>query len=183
MPQSLAQIYLHLVFSTKDRRPFLLDPGLREEAHKFLGGTCKQLDCPILRVGGVEDHVHILCRLGRTISVSDLVKELKRESSKWVKKKDLALNDFHWQNGYGAFCRSEAVVDSWSKKQCGRKFGQAIAALGGSMFCGAGHLEALEAESMISARTEMAVRSLCNAFGVGSSRQQQPRVRCATLGF
>jgi len=103
MPQSLAQIYLHIVFSTKDRRPFLLDPGLREEVHKFLGGTCKQFDSPVLRVGGVEDHVHVFCRMGRTISVANLVKELKRESSKWIKTKDTAFRDFHWQNGYGAF--------------------------------------------------------------------------------
>jgi len=112
MPQSLAQIYLHLVFSTKDRRPLLLDPDLRKEAHKFLGGTCKQLDCPVLRVGGVEDHVHILCRLGRTVAVADLIKELKRESSKWLKTKDLALSDFHWQNGYGAFSISPGHIDA-----------------------------------------------------------------------
>jgi REP element-mobilizing transposase RayT len=67
MPQSLAQIYLHLVFSTKDRRPFLIDKSIRDEMHSFLGGEWNKLDCPVIRVGGVEDHVHILCRLGRTI--------------------------------------------------------------------------------------------------------------------
>ncbi len=60
MPQSLAQIYLHLVFSTKDRRPFLQDASLLDELHKYLGGACNNLDCPVLRVGGVADHVHIL---------------------------------------------------------------------------------------------------------------------------
>ena len=111
MPQSLAQIYLHEVFSTKDRRPFLQDAGIRDETHKYLGGTCNNLSCPVLRVGGVADHVHILCRLGRTISVADLVKELKRESSKWLKTKAADLADFFWQNGYGAFSVSPGHVD------------------------------------------------------------------------
>src|SRR5262245_20847181 len=112
MPQSLAQIYLHLVFSTKDRQPFLNEKVLREEVHKFLGGTCNQLDCPVLRVGGVEDHVHIPCRFGRTISVADLIKELKRVSSQWIKTNGPALTDFHWQNGYGAFSVSPSHINA-----------------------------------------------------------------------
>ena len=111
MPQSLAQVYLHIVYSTKDRRPWLQDAGIRDELHNYLGGTCNNLDCPVLRVGGVEDHVHILCRLGRSISIADLVKELKRESSKWLKTKSPALADFYWQSGYGAFSVSPSHVD------------------------------------------------------------------------
>ena len=111
MPQSFAQIYLHLVFSTKERRPFLQDAAIREEAHDYLGGTCNNLGCPVLRVGGVADHVHILYLLGRTMSVAVLVKELKRESSKWVKTKGTALTDFYWQNGYGAFSVSPGHVE------------------------------------------------------------------------
>jgi putative transposase len=112
MPQSLAQIYLHVVFSTKDRRPFLQDLAIRDEMHRYLGGVCNRLGCPNLQVGGAADHVHILCKLGRTISVADLVQELKRESSKWVKTKSNALADFHWQNGYGAFSLSPAHVEA-----------------------------------------------------------------------
>lgn len=111
MPQSLAQIFVHLVFSTKDRVPFLQEQGIRDEAHNYLGGTCKNLGCPVLRVGGVADHVHILCRLGRSIAVADLVKELKRDSSKWVKTKAASLVDFYWQNGYGAFSVSPSHVE------------------------------------------------------------------------
>jgi REP element-mobilizing transposase RayT len=103
MPQSFAQIYVHIIFSTKNRQSFLNDKAIRHELHKYLGGTCNGLDCPSLRVGGVADHVHILCRLGRRISVADLVKELKRESSQWIKTKSLSLADFYWQAGYGAF--------------------------------------------------------------------------------
>ena len=111
MPQSLTQVYLHVVFSTKDRRPFLRDPTVRDETHKYLGGTCNNRDCPVLRVGGTADHVHILCRLGRTITVADLVKELKRESSQWLKTKSGDLTDFYWQNGYGAFSVSPSHVE------------------------------------------------------------------------
>ena len=93
MPQSLAQVYLHLIFSTKDRRPFLQNSEIRNEMQHYLGGICNGLDCPILRVGGVADHVHLLCRLGRSITISDLIKELKRESSKWIMARFRSVRD------------------------------------------------------------------------------------------
>ncbi|MCE9548365.1 MAG: IS200/IS605 family transposase [Planctomycetia bacterium] len=111
MPQALAQIYLHLVFSTKGRRPFLQDNDIRDEVHKYLGGTCNNLDCPVLQVGGVADHVHILCRFGRTISVADLIKELKGESSQKIKTLGPNLGEFYWQNGYGAFSVSPSHIE------------------------------------------------------------------------
>ena len=111
MPQSLAKIYLHLVFSTKDRRPFLRERGLRQELHAYMAGACRQMNSPSLVVGGVEDHVHLLCFLSRTITIADLVKELKRESSKWIKTKSQKDADFRWQGGYGAFSISPAHVD------------------------------------------------------------------------
>jgi REP element-mobilizing transposase RayT len=111
MPQSMAQVYLHLIFSTKHRHPFLTDRRLRDETHKYLGGICNRLDCPVLRVGGVADHVHILCRLGRSIEIATLLREVKRESSKWLKAKSPALAQFAWQNGYGAFSISPSHVD------------------------------------------------------------------------
>jgi REP-associated tyrosine transposase len=111
MPQSLAQIYLHIVFSTKERRRYLQNHAIRTELHSYLGGTCRNLGCPSLCVGGVEDHVHILCRLSRTISVSGLVRELKRESSKWLKTKSPDLAIFEWQAGYGAFSISPGHVE------------------------------------------------------------------------
>jgi REP element-mobilizing transposase RayT len=112
MPQSLAQIYVHVVFSTKDRCPYLQDPAIRAELHDYLGGTCNHLGCPVLRVGGVADHVHILCRLGRSVPIADLVRELKRESSRWLKARAPALADFYWQNGYGAFSISPGHVET-----------------------------------------------------------------------
>jgi REP element-mobilizing transposase RayT len=110
MAQSLAQIYLHIIFSTKGRKKHLQNKSIRDELHRYLGGTCRHLDSPSLAVGGTDDHVHILCRLSRECSVSKLLRELKRESSKWIKTKDSQLSDFHWQDGYGAFSISPAHV-------------------------------------------------------------------------
>src|SRR5262245_7626126 len=111
MPQSLAQVYLHIVFSTKNREPFLKDASLRAETHAYLGGICRNLESASLIVGGVEDHVHILCRLSRHHAIALLVRELKRDSSKWLKGKGSALRSFYWQVGYGAFSISPSHVD------------------------------------------------------------------------
>ena len=78
MPQSLSAVYIYLVFSAKDRQPFLRDKATREGLHSYLGGISKQIDCPTVLVGGVEDHVHLLARFGRTITQAEWVKELKR---------------------------------------------------------------------------------------------------------
>jgi REP element-mobilizing transposase RayT len=111
MSQSLTQIYLHIVFSTKDRMPFLADSGFRDRVHAYLAGICKNLECPALIVGGVDDHAHTLCRFGKTIAVATLIQELKRDSSKWIKSEESRLGDFHWQAGYGAFSISPSHVD------------------------------------------------------------------------
>ena len=112
MSQSLTQIYLHVVFSTKDRQPFLANKQIRERTHAYLAGTCKNLACPSLLVGGVEDHVHLLVRFSKNIAVADFIGKLKRESSKWVKLQDGLLKSFYWQNGYGAFSISPSHVEA-----------------------------------------------------------------------
>ena len=111
MPQSLANVAVHLVFSMKDRRPYLVADDIRSEMHRQLGGTSKTLGCPILRVGGVEDHVHLLGSLGRSTSISEWVKELKRVTTIWIKKRDPELAAFKWQSGYGAFSVSQSEID------------------------------------------------------------------------
>lgn len=103
MPQSLAKILIHTVFSTKDRRPFLRDQTVREELHRYLGGILHNQDCQPVIVGGVEDHVHLLSTLSRTCAPAEMVKEIKRGSSIWLKTKGPELADFAWQNGYGIF--------------------------------------------------------------------------------
>ena len=103
MPQSLVQIYVHVIFSTKDRRPFLKESAFREQLHGYLSGICRKQDTPSLIVDGAEDHVHLLCRLGKTKEIASLIRELKRDSSKWIKRENESLRAFRWQNGYGAF--------------------------------------------------------------------------------
>uniref|UniRef100_UPI004055BEF5 IS200/IS605 family transposase n=1 Tax=Candidatus Electronema sp. TaxID=2698783 RepID=UPI004055BEF5 len=115
MPQSLAKIYIHLVFSTKERLPFLADDKVRSQTHAYLSGACRQLGAPSILVGGVEDHVHILCCMSRTLTVADLVQEIKRASSKWLKQQDEKLACFYWQNGYGVFSVSPSHVDDVKK--------------------------------------------------------------------
>jgi REP element-mobilizing transposase RayT len=109
MPQSLSAVYIHLVFSTKEHRPFLRDPSAREALHAYLGGISKTLDCPPIIVGGMEDHVHLLARFGRTITQADWVKELKRVSNLWLK--DQGVGGFQWQGGYADFSVSPSNLE------------------------------------------------------------------------
>jgi REP element-mobilizing transposase RayT len=111
MPQSLAKILVHTVFSTKDRRPFLRDAALRQELHQYIGGILKHLDCQPLIVGGVEDHVRLLANLSRTCAAAEMVKEVKRGSSLWAKQRDAGMRDFAWQNGYGMFSIGSSQIE------------------------------------------------------------------------
>lgn len=111
MGQSLAQNYLHIVFSTKHRRP-LIHPPVEAELHAYLGGICNRLECHVLKVGGYTDHIHILCMLSKKIALMTLMEKLKANSSKWIKTKGGHYADFYWQDGYGAFSVSPRGVDA-----------------------------------------------------------------------
>ena len=102
MGQSLNKIYVHLVFSTKHRAP-LISKEIEEDLFSYLGGICKNLECNPIQVGGHQDHVHILCLLSKKIALMDLIEKVKSNSSKWIKTKGKELENFYWQNGYGAF--------------------------------------------------------------------------------
>jgi putative transposase len=108
MPQSLSNILIHLVFSTKNRAS-LIEPAVQDDLWRYLAGVCRACDCMPQRVGGMPDHVHIACGLGRTIAVSQLVQEIKTSASKWMKTK--GTPDFSWQNGYGAFSVGQSQLD------------------------------------------------------------------------
>lgn len=111
MPQSLSAVYIHLVFSTKERRPFLQDMPVRCALHEYLGGISNQLNCPPVLIGGVEDHVHLLASLGRVITQAEWVKELKRASNRWLKEQDHNYADFEWQGGYASFSVSPSNLE------------------------------------------------------------------------
>jgi len=103
MAQALTNLLVHLIFSTCGRNPYLADRNLREEMHRYLGGIVKGKGGTTLQVGGVSDHVHLLIVAPKTVALADLVRDIKRASSLWIKERDPALNSFTWQGGYGAF--------------------------------------------------------------------------------
>jgi len=110
MAQSLANILLHVVFSTKQRRPWI-DVDIETELFKYLATACRTLDCPTHAIGAADDHIHIACSLARTIPVSKLIQEIKQDSSKWTKSKGAKFADFAWQSGYGAFSIGQSQLD------------------------------------------------------------------------
>jgi REP element-mobilizing transposase RayT len=111
MSQSLASVLIHLIFSTKNREP-LIDREIERELYAYMGGIFRDLKSPMLAGNGTEDHAHVLFSLARTVSIADLVEEVKKSSSKWVKTKGSNLQGFQWQAGYGAFSVSQSGVDA-----------------------------------------------------------------------
>ena len=111
MPQSLSQLYAHLIFSTKDRFPFLTD-DIRERVHGYLATTLRDMGSRFVVVGGVADHVHILFDMGRNHPARDFVEQIKRESSKFIKTLRPNLDHFYWQRGYGIFSVSPTHKES-----------------------------------------------------------------------
>jgi len=114
MSQSLSQLWIHIIFSTKDRFPYLNDETIRQSMHEYLNEAANKLACKTMVVGGVEDHVHILLSLNKQTSLSKLIEKLKTSSSQWIKRletSDYLLEKFYWQNGYGAFSVSQSNVD------------------------------------------------------------------------
>ena len=111
MPQSLSLVVVHVVFSTKERRP-LLDANTRPKLHAYLATVARNAGCECYRAGGVADHVHLAIRLSRTVTIADLVENLKTSSSKWLKTQAPELTAFSWQRGYGCFSVSRTDLDS-----------------------------------------------------------------------
>jgi putative transposase len=109
MPQSLSNVIVHIIFSTKNREPWL-DSAIRSRMHSYLATICRDLDAEILCVGGVADHVHIVTTLPRTVSQAQLIEGIKKPSSKWIKTLDARYRGFSWQRGYAAFSVSESQL-------------------------------------------------------------------------
>ena len=109
MAQSLSKIILHVVFSTKNRDPLIVE-SIRPGLHAYLAGACRAIKSEAYRVGGTEDHVHIACTLPRTLTVSKLLEEIKKSSSVWIKDQQAEYRSFSWQAGYGAFSVGESQL-------------------------------------------------------------------------
>jgi REP element-mobilizing transposase RayT len=119
MAQSLSPVLFHLVFSTKNREPFL-KPAIEVELHPYLAKIFRELKSPSLAIG-TSDHLHILFSLSRVIKIAELVEEVKTSTSKWIKTKGPEFRNFHWQTGYGAFSIGQSNVKSLKRYIGGQK--------------------------------------------------------------
>ena len=102
MPQSLANLLVHIIFSTKDRQPFIKQ-NIEKQLYSYMVRIFRECDSPAIIIGGTENHVHILFSLSKKYRLSKVIEDIKKSSSKWIKTKRLEYKKFYWQNGYGAF--------------------------------------------------------------------------------
>jgi putative transposase len=114
MAQSLSKVFIHVIFSTKNREPWL-DSDIRPATHAYLATVCRDLDTEAYRIGGTMDHVHIAATLPRTLTQSDLVQKLKTSSTHWLKRQDKKYAGFAWQRGYGVFSISKSQLPALVK--------------------------------------------------------------------
>jgi REP element-mobilizing transposase RayT len=110
MPQSLVSLHVHLIFSTKNRDPFIT-ADLAPRLFGYIGGITREKGSVLLAAGGMADHVHLLVSLGRESCVADLVRDVKSNSPRWVHDTFPDRSQFAWQAGYGAFAVSVSMVD------------------------------------------------------------------------
>ena len=109
LAQSLSQILLHLVFSTKNREQWIVTE-IQPRLHAYLAGACHAIGSQAYRIGGTKDHVHIACALPRTLTVSSLLEEIKKSSSAWMKEQGEEYAKFKWQAGYGVFSLGQSQL-------------------------------------------------------------------------
>jgi REP element-mobilizing transposase RayT len=110
MPSTHLSLHYHLIFSTKNRIPYI-DPAWRARFHAWIGGAIRAAEGEPEAVGGVADHVHILIGLKATHRLSDAVRDIKASSSRWVHQ-EIEMQDFAWQDGYGAFTVSASLLSA-----------------------------------------------------------------------
>jgi len=106
MSHTYTRLLYHIVFSTKQRHPWITE-DVRNDLHAYLGGIVRNIEGTAISVGGVADHVHILASIPAKISISDVVRTIKANSSKWMHEVK-TLRAFQWQEGYSAFTVSES---------------------------------------------------------------------------
>lgn len=111
MANTYTQIYIHVVFSVKGRQN-LIQKKWKDELFKYISGIAKGKQQKVYAIGGVEDHIHILLSIKPNIALSDLVREIKSNSSKWINEKSLVMGRFEWQAGFGAFSCAHSQLES-----------------------------------------------------------------------
>ena len=120
MPQSLSKVNIHLVYSTKNRERVITD-AVRDSLHRYSASILVDLKCHPVLINSVEDHIHILFDLHRTLPLSKVVEEVKSSSSRWMKTQGIALSRFAWQSGYGAFAVEESGLDELRRYIAGQR--------------------------------------------------------------
>jgi REP element-mobilizing transposase RayT len=120
MASTLTKVLLHITYSTKNREP-LLATSEEPDLYAYIGGVCRNLHSPLLDMGGTADHVHMLVSIAKTISLADLMLNIKRDSSKWLNERPERSRRFAWQEGYFAFSIGESGVDDLRAYIAGQK--------------------------------------------------------------
>jgi REP element-mobilizing transposase RayT len=110
MAQSLSKVYVHITFSTKLRQN-LITESIQESLFNYIGGICKGMECYPIQVGGHKNHIHVLCLLSKKVTQIKLLEEVKKQSSKWIKKQGDNFKSFYWQDGYGIFSVNPSEID------------------------------------------------------------------------
>jgi REP element-mobilizing transposase RayT len=111
MSQTFTSLHHHVVFSTKNRAA-TISPKIRDRLFEYVGGILRRRDCLLVAAGGMPDHVHLLVSLSKNVSVSDVVRLIKSNSSKWIHETFPTSRGFQWQSGYGAFAVSYSALGS-----------------------------------------------------------------------
>jgi REP element-mobilizing transposase RayT len=114
MAQTLVSLFVHVIFSTKNRER-LITPEIEPELFAYVGGILKNHESRLLHAGGTSDHVHLLISQSKNIALSSLMKDVKKDSSSWIKTKGNRFRNFHWQDGYGAFSIGKSEIPSLNK--------------------------------------------------------------------
>jgi REP element-mobilizing transposase RayT len=111
MANTYTQIYIQIVFAVK-RRQNLIQKNWKDELHKYICGIVNGKGQKVYAIGGVEDHIHILVSIKPNISISDLVRDIKANSSKWINENEFVRGKFQWQEGFGAFSYAQSQLDN-----------------------------------------------------------------------
>lgn len=110
MAQTLVKLYIHVIFSTKNRADLIL-PEIEKELFAYIGGIANNNNSKLLAANGTANHIHLLVSMSKNIELSDLIGDIKRDSSKWIKTKGNKYQNFKWQDGYGAFSVGYTQID------------------------------------------------------------------------
>jgi REP element-mobilizing transposase RayT len=111
MAQTLTRLLVHVIFSTKDREN-LITPDLEPDLFSYMGGICRECESPLLAAGGMPDHVHLLVSLSKNWALSTLLQQVKKDSSKWIKRVAPQFSGFSWQDGYAGMSIGHSGLDA-----------------------------------------------------------------------